>query len=72
LRCVVRGTAEDVPIEWHYYLVAPESGNRVSIAVTIQDDMVQRLATADRTLVNSVELLPVNPAQTADRSGVSR
>jgi hypothetical protein len=73
LEVVVRGTAEEVPIEWHYYLVAPETGNRVSIAVTIQGEMVSRLGAADRTLVNAVELVPTFPsAQTAVRTGVSR
>jgi hypothetical protein len=58
LEVVVRGTMEDVPLEWHYYLVAPESGNRVSVAATIQGEMVKRLATADRQLVNAMELVP--------------
>ena len=62
LEVVVRGTAEEVPIEWHYYLVAPDSGNRVSVAVTIEGEMVSRLAAADRTLVNAVELLPTAPS----------
>ncbi len=73
LEVVVRGKAEEVPIEWHYYLVAPESGNRVSIAVTIEGEMVQRLAAADRSLVNAVELLPASgKTQTAVRFGISR
>jgi hypothetical protein len=59
LEVVVRGTMEDVPLEWHYYLVAPEQGNRVSIAVTIQGEMVNRLAAADRALVNAVETVPI-------------
>jgi hypothetical protein len=62
LEVVVRGTAEEVPIEWHYYLVAPDSGNRVSVAVTIEGEMVSRLASADRSLVNAVELLPTMSA----------
>lgn len=65
---VIRGTTEEVPIEWHYYLVAPDSGNRVSLAVTIQGEMVSRLSAADRQLVNAVELLPTKPeAKTAIR-----
>ena len=55
---------EEVPIEWHYYLVAPENGNRVSVAVTIQGEMVNRLAAADRELVNAVELVPKDIATT--------
>ncbi len=62
LEVVVRGTMEDVPLEWHYYLVAPEIGNRVSVAVTIQGEMVERLATADRALVNAIELVPTKVA----------
>ena len=58
LEVIVRGTTEEVPLEWHYYLVAPESGNRVSLAVTIQGEMVSRLSAADRQLANAVELLP--------------
>ncbi len=72
LEVVVRGTVESVPVEWHYYLVAPESGNRVSIAVTIQGDMVQRLAAADRQLVNAVELLPAGTTATATKAGPRR
>jgi hypothetical protein len=68
LEVVVRGTTEEVPLEWHYYLVAPVSGNRVSLAVTIQGEMVNRLAAADRQLVNAVELLGANNAtETATR-----
>jgi hypothetical protein len=58
LEVVVRGTAEEVPVEWHYYLVAPESGNRVSVAVTIDGQMVERLASVDRALVNAIQLVP--------------
>jgi hypothetical protein len=64
---VARGVVEDVPVEWHYYLVAPESGHRVSAAVTLEKPMVDRVAGADRELVESVELFPRMPAaQTAN------
>lgn len=73
LEVVVRGAAEGVPIEWHYYLVAPETGNRVSLAVTIQGEMVERLAAADRTLVNAVEIVPTRGAtETAVRAALNR
>jgi hypothetical protein len=65
---VARGLVEGVPVEWHHYLVAPESGHRVSIGVTIEKPMVERLAGADRELVESLELFPPMPlAQTAAR-----
>jgi hypothetical protein len=79
LEVVVRGTMEDVPLEWHYYLVAAADpdiqavANRVSIAVTIQGEMVDRLAAADRQLANAVEFVPQKPStQTAERNGVTR
>ena len=64
---VARGLVEEVPVEWHYYLLAPESGHRVSVAVTIEKPMVERVANADRELVESLQLFPPMPAaQTAE------
>ena len=64
---VVRGLVEELPVEWHYYLLAPESGHRVSAAVTIEKPMVERVANTDRELVESLQLFPPMPAaKTAD------
>ena len=65
---VARGLVEELPVEWHYYLLAPESGNRVSAAVTIEKPMLERVASADRELVESLQLFPATPAaQTAEK-----
>jgi hypothetical protein len=65
---VARGLVEDLPVEWHYYLLAPESGNRVSAAVTIEKPMLERVANADRELIESLQLFPATPAtQTAEQ-----
>lgn len=65
---VVRGLVEEVPVEWHYYLLAPESGRRMAVTVTIEKAMVDRLANTDRELVESLQLFPPVPAtQTAAR-----
>jgi hypothetical protein len=65
---VVRGTVQQVPVEWHHYLMARESGHRVSAAVTIEGPAVARVAGADRELIERLELFPPMPAaQTADR-----
>lgn len=66
---VARGTVEELPVEWHYFLVAPESGHRASAAVTIEGTMVDRLGRADRDLVENLELLGVEnpPTGTAAR-----
>jgi hypothetical protein len=64
---VARGLVEELPVEWHYYLLAPESGSRVSAAVTIEKPMLERVGTADRELVESLQLFPATPpAQTAE------
>jgi hypothetical protein len=63
---VVRGFVQEVPVEWHYYLLAPESGERVSAAVTLEKPMVDRIGQADRELIESLELFPrMAAAQTA-------
>jgi hypothetical protein len=59
---VIRGLVEEMPVEWHYYLVAPESGHRISVAVTIEKPMVERLAGADRELIESLRLCPPTAA----------
>ncbi len=63
---VVRGLVEELPVEWHYYLVAPESGGRVSVVATIEKPMLDRVANADLDLVESLQLFPaMPPAKTA-------
>jgi hypothetical protein len=70
---VVRGTVEQVPVEWHHYLVARESGHRISAAVTIEGPSVARVAGADRALIERLELFPPMPeAQTASRPASER
>jgi hypothetical protein len=66
---VARGVVEELPVEWHYYLAAPDCGNRISVAVTIEKPMVERVASADHELVESLQLFPpVTATQTAEQS----
>jgi hypothetical protein len=67
---VVRGEVEDLPVEWHYYLVAPEEGHRISLAFMIEGSMADRLQQTDRQLVELIQLiLPTASAgETAARS----
>jgi hypothetical protein len=67
---VARGNVDQLPVEWHYYLVARESGHRISAAVTIEGPMVERMSDIDRQLIHGLELLPPQPAaQTALTDG---
>jgi hypothetical protein len=69
---VARGFVEELPVEWHYYLAAPASGPRLSVVVTIEKPMVDRVASADRDLVESLQLFPATPAaKVASRPGGS-
>ena len=73
LEVVVRGTTEEVPIEWHYYLVAPESrqprlGRRHDPRRNGQPPRRRR-----PQLVNAIELLPGGTAtETASKSETRR
>jgi hypothetical protein len=65
---VVRGKVEELSVEWHHFLVARESGHRVSLAVTVEGPMAERVASADRAVVEQLKLYPPMPAaQTAER-----
>lgn len=59
---VVRGFTDDLPVEWHYFLASPTSGNRVALSVTIEKAMVERVGNADRELIESMQLFPAMPA----------
>lgn len=62
---VARGTVADLPVEWHYFLVAPDAGHRVSLAFMMEGPMTARLNQADRRLVETIELIQA-PAQQAE------
>jgi len=51
-RVVARGAVNELPIEWHYYLVANEHGQQAAFAFTVDAALVGRLANADKQLVD--------------------
>ena len=64
-RVVARGTVSDLPIEWIYYAITSPTGQRASIAFTMEANLVDRFAGADQAFVSEVKILP---PQTAARS----
>ncbi len=62
---VAHGSVSDLPIEWHYYLVADSEGRQVAFAFTVEEGLIERLGDADRVLVGSVELFEPAPVNTA-------
>ena len=53
-RVVVRGSVNDLPIQWHYYLVADAQGNQAAFAFTLDAAALARLNGADKRLVNQL------------------
>jgi hypothetical protein len=58
---VARGSVEEIPVQWRYYLLFKESGERATLAFTIEERMVERLADADLQLVEALELVAPEP-----------
>jgi hypothetical protein len=54
-------------MQWRYYLIAAPDVPRVSIALTVEQSLVERFADADRQLVDSMKLLPRKSNSTAAR-----
>jgi hypothetical protein len=47
------GEVSELPIQWNYYLVADDRGNQVVFAFTLEAELVEKFAGADRALVDS-------------------
>jgi hypothetical protein len=61
LRVVVSGNASDLPMQWCYYHLSDEQGNRVSLVMTMEANLVERFPTADRELISGFRFLPGGP-----------
>ncbi len=57
LRVVASGNASDLPIQWTYYHLANEKGERASIVLTIEASLVERFAAVDRELISGFRFL---------------
>lgn len=54
---VAQGTASSQPMQWRYYVVGDESGNRLTFAFTLESSLVPRLGEIDRQIVTSVQFI---------------
>jgi len=63
-RVEVTGEASDLPVRWLYYLLADTSGRRMSAVFTMEHDLVKQFATADRSIIASLEM--ETPVPTAE------
>ncbi|MCI0361937.1 MAG: hypothetical protein L0211_25930 [Planctomycetaceae bacterium] len=51
LRVSVSGTTADIPIQWTYYHLSDDAGNRAALVFTIEGELVERFAQIDRELI---------------------
>lgn len=56
-RVTASGMVSQLPVQWIYYLVASQQGERVTLAFTLESDLVERLGQADKTLVSTVRFV---------------
>ena len=68
LRVVVAGTTADLPIQWTYYHVSDDAGNRLAFVFTIEGSLVERYAQIDRELVAALRFIDKKPTP-ADPAG---
>ncbi|MBN1908274.1 MAG: hypothetical protein JW818_00920 [Pirellulales bacterium] len=69
LRVVVRGLASDLPIQWHYYLIADRYGRQVSFTFWVEGNLLKRLGSSDQQLIHSFRF---DPASVAGKDGNRR
>jgi hypothetical protein len=48
-------------MQWCYYHLSDEQGNRVSLVMTMEANLVERFPTADRELISGFRFLPGGP-----------
>lgn len=61
-RVTVAGKANEVPVQWVYYLCAAPSGKQISFVFTVDDKLVNQLNNRDTDLVLSLKFLEEQPA----------
>ncbi len=57
LESIASGTAQDLPIQWRYYLVHDRQGRGLSLIFTLEAPLVEQFHDRDTPIVESVEFL---------------
>lgn len=73
LGVIAEGQVSDIPMQWRHYLVAADDCPRLSFAVSLERNRIERFADAERQIIDSIELLPAPvPATASKPEAVSR
>ena len=67
LQAVAVGTAEELPIQWRYYLVHDHQGRALSVVFTLEAPLVEQFHDQDKPILESVEFL--EPKMAAAKGG---
>jgi hypothetical protein len=67
LGVIARGESDGVPIEWRYYHLSAEDCPQITLALSVEASQVDRLADAEKPLVESLELSPLASEATEQR-----
>ncbi len=70
LQAVAVGTAEELPIQWRYYLVHDHQGRALSVVFTLEAPLVEQFKDQDKPLLESVQFL--EPKMAASPSGADK
>ncbi len=57
-RVIAAGAVEGLPIQWNYFLVADNEGHQAVFAFTVETELVERFATADKSILATLRFLP--------------
>lgn len=73
LRVVVEGVEEKVPVQWIYYHVEANDGRRLTFVFTLEQEIADRFASADKKLVNETIFKPKSEkAGSSERAAFKR
>jgi hypothetical protein len=68
LQTTVAGSAQELPIQWRYYLIHDHDGRGLTMIFTLEEPLVQQFGTQDKPIIDSVEFIEPKMAA-AVRSG---
>lgn len=69
LRVVVSGTASELPIQWMYYHLSDDAGNRLAFVFTIEGSLAPKYAQIDRELVAGLRFSAMKQPTPASQAG---
>ena len=57
LKAIVAGKADDITVQWRYYLVHDQQGRVLSIVYTMETPFVDQFGDDDQPIINSVQFM---------------